>query len=483
MDDSLALHTDLYQINMVQTYWEDEIHNRKTIFDLYFRRLPFGNGYAVFAGLERIIRYIENFQFSESDLAYLEYELKYNSQFIQFLRELRFTGTIKSMREGEIVFANEPLLRVEATLAEAQLLETALLNIVNHQTLIATKASRIKQVVEQGRLLEFGARRAHELDAAIWGARAAVIGGFDATSNVRAGKLFGIPVAGTHAHSMIQAYRDEYVAFKKYAESHVDCVFLVDTYDTLKSGVPNAIRIAKEFGDKINFIGVRLDSGDLAYLSKETRKLLDEAGFTDAKIFASSDLDEETISSLQAQGAKIDVWGVGTKLVTAYDQPALGAVYKLASVEDEHGEMVDTIKISSNPEKVTTPGKKKVYRIINNRTNRSEGDYITLENEDPNQEKQIKMFHPIHTYLSKYVVDFTAENLHYDIFIDGKRTYASPTVQEIQKFSRQRLLIFWEEYKRKINPEDYPVDLSTDTWEHKMNSIKQIRQSIEKNFD
>lgn len=480
-DDSLALHTDLYQINMVKTYWEDGVHNRQAVFDLYFRKLPFGNGYAVFAGLERIINYIENFQFSESDLEYLEKEVNYEPEFIEYLRNLRFTGTIKSMREGEIVFANEPLLRVEANLAEAQLLETALLNIVNHQTLIATKASRIKQVTEKGTLLEFGARRAHELDSAVWGARAAVIGGFDATSNVRAGKLFGIPVAGTHAHSMIQAYRDEYTAFKKYAETHKDCVFLVDTYDTLKSGVPNAIRVAKEFGDKINFIGIRLDSGDLAYLSKKARIMLDEAGFKDAKIFASSDLDEETIFSLQAQGAKIDVWGVGTKLVTAYDQPALGAVYKLASVENEHGEMVDTLKISSNPEKVTTPGKKNVYRIINNQTQRSEGDYITLEDEkNPNEEERLKMFHPIHTYLSKIVTDFHAENLHYDIFVDGKRTYTSPDVYEIQKFSRERLNIFWEEYKRKINPEEYPVDLSTNTWEHKMESIKRIREHIEK---
>lgn len=478
-DDSFALHTDLYQINMVKTYWEDGVHNRKAVFDLYFRKLPFGNGYAVFAGLERIIDYIENFRFSESDLDYLENELNYDHEFIRYLSGLRFSGTIKSMREGEIVFANEPLLRVEADLAEAQLLETALLNIVNHQTLIATKASRIKQVTENGTLLEFGARRAHEMDSAIWGARAAVIGGFDATSNVRAGKLFGIPVAGTHAHSMIQAYRDEYTAFVKYAETHKDCVFLVDTYDTLKSGVPNAIRVAKEFGDRINFIGIRLDSGDLAYLSKKARIMLDEAGYEDAKIFASSDLDEETIFSLQAQGAKIDVWGVGTKLVTAYDQPALGAVYKLASVENEQGEMVDTLKISSNPEKVTTPGKKKVYRIINNHTQRSEGDYITLENEDPNKEKEIKMFHPIHTYLSKNVTDFYAENLHVDIFVNGKRTYESPGVYDIQKFSRDRLAVLWEEYKRKINPAEYPVDLSTSTWEHKMKSIQKIRYQID----
>jgi len=479
-DDSLALHTDLYQINMVQTYWEDGVHNRKAVFDLYFRKLPFGNGYGVFAGLERIIDYVEKLHFSESDLDYLENELNYDHDFIQYLKELNFTGTIKSMREGEIVFANEPLIRVEANLAEAQLLETALLNIVNHQTLIATKASRIKQVAKEGTLLEFGSRRAHEMDAAVWGARAAIIGGFDATSNVRAGKLFGVPVAGTHAHSMIQAYRDEYTAFRKYAETHKNCVFLVDTYDTLNSGVPNAIKVAKEFGDEINFSGVRLDSGDLAYLSKETRKLLDDAGFTDAKIFASSDLDEELISSLKAQGAKIDVWGVGTKLITAYDQPALGAVYKLVSVEDEHGEMLDTIKISSNPGKITTPGKKKVYRVINKMNNRSEGDYITLESENPNEEERLKMFHPIHTYISKLVTDFKAENLHHEIFVDGKLTYTKPDVFEIQNFVKKRLAVLWEEYKRTNNPEEYPVDLSAKIWDHKMDSIRQVREKIKK---
>ena len=348
-DDSFTLHTDLYQINMVETYWEDGIHNRKAVFEVFFRKLPFGNGYAVFAGLERVIQFLQQFRFSESDIDYLRSELGYRDDFLDYLQTVRFTGTLRSMREGEIVFSNEPILRIEAPLAEAQLVETAILNIINFQTLIATKASRIKHILGDEPAMEFGSRRAHEMDAALWGARAAYIGGFDATSNVRAGKLFGIPVVGTHAHAMVQAYQDEYTAFHKYARRHKDCVFLVDTYDTLKSGVPNAIRVAKELGDQINFIGIRIDSGDLAYLSKEARKMLDEAGFTQAKIFASSDLDEETILNLKSQGAKIDVWGIGTKLITAYDQPALGAVYKLVAIEDENGNMVDTIKISGNP--------------------------------------------------------------------------------------------------------------------------------------
>lgn len=477
-DDSLALHTDLYQINMVETYWEDNVHNRRAVFDLYFRKLPFGNGYAVFAGLERIMDYITHFRFSETDLNYLREELGYGDDFIDYLKTVRFNGSIQSMCEGEIVFGNEPILRVEANLAEAQLVESALLNIVNYQTLIATKASRIKQVVKEQSLMEFGTRRAHEMDAAIWGTRAAFIGGFGATSNVRAGKLFGIPVAGTHAHSMIQAYKNEYIAFKKYARRHKDCVFLVDTYDTLKSGVPNAIKVAKELGDKINFLGIRLDSGDLSYLSKESRKMLDEAGFPDAKIYASNDLDESTILSLQSQGAMIDVWGVGTKLITSFDQPALGAVYKLVSIENENGEMRDTIKISGNPEKVTTPGMKQVYRIVNKVNNRAEGDYITLDNEKPNEEERLKMFHPVHTYISKFVTNFNAVNLHHDIFVDGKLTYESPSLYDMQAYAEQQLELFWDEYKRISNPEEYAVDLSQKTWDNKMENIHAVKNKV-----
>ncbi|GIO26557.1 nicotinate phosphoribosyltransferase [Ornithinibacillus bavariensis] len=476
-DDSLTLHTDLYQINMAETYWADNIHERKAVFDLYFRKLPFGNGYAVFAGLERVIEFVKNFKFSDSDIRYLA-EQGYREDFLDYLRTVRFTGSIKSMQEGEIVFGNEPLLRVEAGLVEAQLIETALLNIINYQTLIATKASRIKQIAKNHMLMEFGTRRAQEMDAAIWGTRAAFIGGFQATSNVRAGKLFGIPIAGTHAHAMVQAYQDEYTAFMKYAERHKNCVFLVDTYDTLKSGVPNAIRVAKELGDRINFLGIRLDSGDLAYLSKKARKMLDEAGFTEAKIFASNDLDEHTIFSLHSQDAKIDVYGVGTKLITAFDQPALGAVYKLVAIENEHGEMEDTIKISGNPEKVTTPGVKKVYRIINTTNHRSEGDYITLEDEDPSKENKIKMFHPVHTYISKFVTKFQAVNLHHEIFQNGKLVYETPSLVELQAYAEKQLQLLWNEYKRPINPEEYPVDLSIKTWENKMRKIEEVRKKI-----
>lgn len=477
-DDSLALHTDLYQINMAESYWEDSMHNRKAVFEVYFRKLPFGNGYGIFAGLERIIQYLEQFQFSKSDIVYLRDELGYKDDFLEFLSTLRFTGNVYSVQEGEMVFGNEPIIRIEAPLAEAQLIETAILNIVNYQTLIATKAARIKQVVGDGTVMEFGTRRAHELDAAIWGTRAAFIGGFQATSNVRAGKLFDIPVSGTHAHAFVQAYKDEYVAFHKYARRHKECVFLVDTYDTLKSGVPNAIKVAKELGDQIEFKGIRLDSGDLAYLSKEARKMLDQAGFHDTKIIASNDLDESTIINLKSQGAKIDIWGIGTKLITAYDQPALGAVYKLASIEDDNGKMIDTIKISGNPEKVSTPGLKKVYRIINTLNHKSEGDYITLQHEDPKSEEKLKMFHPIHTFVSKFVTNFEAKELHHPIFNKGKLVYDSPSLQDMQNYTIANLELLWDEYKRALHPEEYPVDLSQECWENKMRNIEEVKLKV-----
>lgn len=327
-------------------------------------------------------------------------------------------------------------------------------------------------------VLEFGTRRAQELDAAIWGTRAAYIGGCDATSNVRAGKMFGIPVSGTHAHALVQAYRDDYKAFKAYAESHRDCVFLVDTYDILKSGVPNAIRVAKEFGDKINFLGVRIDSGDMAYMSKKVRQQLDEAGFTKAKIYASSDLDEKTILNLKMQGAKIDVWGIGTRLITAYDQPALGCVYKLVSIEDENGVMVDTMKISNNAEKVSTPGKKQVWRITRNSDGKSEGDYIALWDERPDQLDELFMFHPVYTYINKTVKDFTARPILQPIFNNGKLVYELPKLQEIKAYKNEQIEALWDEYKRILNPEQYPVDLSQKTYDQKLASIAEIREEV-----
>ncbi len=479
-DDSLALHTDLYQINMSEAYWADGIHNRKAVFELFFRNLPFGNGYAIFAGLERVLDFLRDFHLSDSDLAYLQDELGYKEDFINYLRDVRFTGDVYSMVEGELVFANEPIMRIEAPLVEAQLIETALLNIVNYQTLIATKASRIKQIVKSDVVMEFGTRRAQEMDAAIWGTRATIIGGLDATSNVRAGKKFGIPVAGTHAHSLVQAYKSEYEAFHAYAKRHKDCVFLVDTYNTLKIGVPTAIQVAKELGDKNNFVGIRLDSGDISFLSKEARRMLDEAGFPDAKIVVSNDLDEYTILNLKAQGAKVDMWGIGTKLITAYDQPALGAVYKIVSIENDEGVMEDTIKISSTTEKVTTPGRKRLYRIIDRENGKAEGDYITMYDEDPTHEKRLKMFHPVHTFVSKFVTNFEAKDLHTKVIENGEIIYKNPTLFEMKDYATANLELLWDEYKRSLNPEEYPVDLSQKCWDNKMRNIQEVQEMVDR---
>ncbi|HGD2455610.1 TPA: nicotinate phosphoribosyltransferase [Streptococcus agalactiae] len=474
-DDSLTLHTDLYQINMMQVYFNKGIHNKRAVFEAYFRKVPFENGYAVFAGLERIVRYLENLSFSDSDLSHLE-ELGYPEEFLDYLKNLKMELTVKSAKEGDLVFANEPLVQIEGPLAQCQLVETAILNIINYQTLVATKAARIRSVIEDEPLLEFGTRRAQEMDAAIWGTRAAIIGGANATSNVRAGKIFNIPVSGTHAHALVQTYGDDYQAFKAYAETHKDCVFLVDTYDTLRVGVPNAIRVAKEMGEKINFLGVRLDSGDLAYLSKKVRQQLDDAGFPNAKIYASNDLDENTILNLKMQKAKIDVWGVGTKLITAYDQPALGAVYKIVSIETDAGSMRDTIKLSNNAEKVSTPGKKQVWRITSRAKGKSEGDYITFADTDVTQLDEIEMFHPTYTYINKTVRDFDAVPLLVDIFDKGKLVYQLPSLQEIQEYGRKEFDQLWDEYKRVLNPQDYPVDLARDVWQNKMDLIDRIRK-------
>lgn len=468
-----ALHTDLYQINMGYAYFKDGVHERKAYFDVYFRKIPFGGGYTVFAGLQKVIEYLNSFEFTDSDIEYLA-GLGYEDSYLQYLKQMKFTGSIRSVREGEIVFGNEPLIRVEAPLIQAQIIETAILNIVNYQILIATKAARIKHLCPNEPCMEFGTRRAHEFDAAVWGARASIIGGFDSTSNVKAAKLFGIPCSGTHAHSFVQAYEDEKVAFKKYAAAHKDCYFLVDTYDTLRSGIPTAIEVADELKDKINFLGIRLDSGDIAYLSKEARKMLDAAGYPNAKVVASNDLDEATITHLKQEGARIDAWGIGTKLITAYDNPALGAVYKLACLEDENGNMVDRLKVSENPAKLTIPGIKRVYRIINTKNGMAAGDYIALESEDVSKEESIKLFHPTHTYLEKEVENFEARDLHVDVFKDGRQVYAIPSVQESAQYFKENKKILWNEYLRLLNPEFYPVDLSTKCWKNRNDILRKV---------
>ncbi len=431
---------------MIYTYWQSGIDKKPVVFEAYFRNMPFNNGYVIFAGLAHIVHYLSDIGFSQSDIDYLRSLNLYRDDFLTYLKNWQLTATIRSPHEGEVMFNNEPLLQVEGPLVDAQLLETALLNIVNFQTLIATKASRIVSVADGDPLLEFGTRRAQEFDAALWGTRAAYIGGFNATSNVRAGKLFNIPISGTHAHALVQAYQTDYEAFKAYATTHHDVVFLVDTFDTLKSGMPAAIKVAKEFGEKINFQGIRIDSGNMVSLSQSVRQLLDHAGFTNAKIYASNDLDEYTILDLKAHGAKIDVWGVGTKLITAFDQPALGAVYKMVSIDNQ-----DTIKLSNDIGKISTPGKKQIWR------SRS-GDLLTFSTE---------------AAIGKPIL--------HDIFLHGQKVYNLPAVQEVQAYAKNALLQLPNPFKRLDNPTKYPVTLSKQLTAAKASLIATNKQKLKEN--
>ncbi|MFC3883345.1 nicotinate phosphoribosyltransferase [Bacillus songklensis] len=473
-DDNLTLHTDKYQINMIYAHWKLNRHHNIRVFDAYFRKIPFGNGYAVFAGLERIVNYINHLKFSQEDLEYLRKQPEnYEEDFLQELQNFRFTGNLYTVPEGTLVFPNEPIIRVEGRIFEVQLIETALLNFMNYQTLIATKASRIRQVAPDDTLFEFGTRRAQEADAAIWGARAAYIAGFDGTSNMESGKMFGIPSIGTHAHAWVMDFDSELDAFMAYAQVHPDnTVLLVDTYDTLKSGVPNAIKVGKWLEEKGHRLkGIRLDSGDLAYLSQAARKMFDNAGLDYVNIIASNDLDENVIFNLKAQGAKINGWGVGTQLITAADNPALGGVYKLVA-KKEGNEYEPVIKISGNPEKITTPGFKSVYRILN-ANNKAEGDYIAFVHEKVTAKHKIKLFDPVHTYLHKFVTNFKAVELLVPVFVNGEQKYTLPDLHQIRAYHQEQLTLFWDEYLRKLNPERYPVDLSEEVWKTKMELINQ----------
>lgn len=472
----MALHTDKYQINMIYAHWLNGTHLKQTVFEAYFRKLPFGNGYAVFAGLERIVNYISNLQFTEEDLDYLAMqEENYKPEFLDLLRNFRFGGNVYSFEEGALCFPNEPLIRVEGTIMETQLVETALLNFMNFQTLIATKASRIKSVAKDDVLMEFGTRRAQEADAAIWGARATYISGFDATSNLLAGKIFGIPTKGTHAHSWVQIFDSEDEAFDIYARALPDQVsLLVDTFDTLESGVPNAIKTARKLEAMGKRLGsIRIDSGDLAYLSIKARQMLDDAGLPYVKIVASNDLDENTIFNLKAQGARIDSWGVGTQLITAADQPALGGVYKL--VEREHsGEMEPTIKISGNPEKVTSPGKKDVLRIVSKESCKCIADYVCFPHEKQARTGgNLRLFDPMHPYIKKTVKDYEAIPMLQPIFERGELVYDLPALEDIKAYHTQQLDMFWPEYLRKLNPEIYKVRLSQEAWELRQRMIEE----------
>ncbi|MDO4941729.1 MAG: nicotinate phosphoribosyltransferase [Lachnospiraceae bacterium] len=463
---NLTLLTDLYELTMMQGYYKSG-ENESVIFDVFYRKNPSGSGYAIVCGLEQVIDYIKNLSFSYDDIDYLRGLGIFDDDFLEYLAGYHFTGDIYAIPEGTVVFPKEPLLKVIAPIMEAQLVETAILNIINHQSLIATKASRVCYAANGDGVMEFGLRRAQGPDAGTLGARAAVIGGCIGTSNVLTGQLFDVPVLGTHAHSWIMSFKDEYTAFKTYAEMYPDsCTLLVDTYDTLNSGVPNAIRVFQEMRDagiQSKSYGIRLDSGDLAYISKEARKMLDAAGFEDAVIAASSDLDEYLINSLKNQGAEIRSWGVGTNLITSADCPAFGGVYKLAALKPaDEEDFIPKIKISENPVKITNPGNKTVYRIYDKKTGKIKADLICLVGEVYDPEEDLMIFDPIYTWKKSLIKGgtYTIREIIQPVFKKGQCVYESPSTMEIRAYCQNELSTLWDESRRLVNPKEVYVDLS-----------------------
>ena len=456
---NLTLLTDFYELTMMNGYLKCGTAERKAVFDVFYRGVG-GFSYAVAAGLEQVVEYVENLHFSDDDIKYLRSLNQFGEDFLTALKNFKFTGDIKAIPEGTIVFPYEPLLTVTATLFESQLVETALLTFLNHQTLIATKALRLCESTK-GQILEFGLRRAQNADAGIYGARAAYIGGCRQTSNVLAGKMFDIAVKGTHAHSWVMSFPDELTAFRKYAEIYPDgCLLLVDTYDTLKSGVPNAIKVFDELTAKgYRPLGIRLDSGDLAYLSKKARAMLDAAGYDYVKIFASGDIDEDVLLALQAQDAKIDIFGIGPRLITSYTNPSLGGVYKLAAMENEKGELDPKIKVSNTPAKITNPGLKKVVRIYD-ADNMAAADLICLEDDVFDESKPLTIFHPEQIWKKTTFEKYHIEELMVDVFKGGKLVYKLPSLAEIGKRLDEQAASFYPEYLRVVNTQEYKVDLS-----------------------
>ena len=476
---NLTLLTDLYELTMMQGYFKNPVQET-VIFDAFYRVNPCGNGYAIAAGLEQVIDYIKNLRFSEEDVEYLGSLGIFEPDFLEYLKQFRFSGDIYAIPEGTVVFPREPLIKVIAPIMEAQLIETALLTIINHQSLIATKAARVVYAAKGDAIMEFGLRRAQGPDAGIYGARAAVIGGCVGTSNVLTGQLFSVPVMGTHAHSWIMSFPDEYTAFKTYARLYPDaCTLLVDTYDTLRSGVPNAIRVFKEMkeeGIPLTHYGIRLDSGDLAYMSKKARKMLDEAGFQDAVIAASSDLDEHLIYSLKNQGAAITSWGVGTNLITSRDCPAFGGVYKLAAIQNEKGEFIPKIKLSENTEKITNPGNKTIYRIYDKTTGKIRADLICLADETFDEKKDMIIFDPLETWKKTKIRggSYTLRELLVPVFQKGECVYTSPSVMEIRDYCTKEKDTIWDETKRFYNPHQVYVDLSDKLFKIKACLLEQM---------
>ncbi len=476
---NLTLLTDLYELTMMQGYFESQ-ENETVVFDVFFRANPCKSGYSIAAGLDQVISYIKNLNFSYEDVDYLRKLNMFSEDFLHYLSGFHFSGNIYAIPEGTVVFPREPLLKVIAPIMEAQLVETAILNIINHQSLIATKTARIVYAAQGDGIMEFGLRRAQGPDAGLYGARAAMIGGCVGTSNVLAGQVFNVPVKGTHAHSWIMSFKDEYTAFKTYADLYPDsCFLLVDTYDTLKSGVPNAIRVfteMRESGIALKNYGIRLDSGDLAYLSKKARAMLDAAGFEDAVISASNDLDEYLIHDLKMQKAAITSWGVGTNLITSKDCPSFGGVYKLAAIQNKDGEFVPKIKLSENTEKITNPGNKTIFRIYDKESGKIKADLICFADEvyDPSQD--LLLFDPIETWKKTLLKGgtYTMREIMVPVFVHGECVYESPSVMEIAAYCKQEKETLWDETKRLFNPHRVHVDLSDSLYQVKKQLLDQM---------
>ncbi len=474
---NLTMVMDLYEMTMANGYFNDQDKDARVVFDVFYRKNPDGGGFAIFAGLEQILEYIENLHFDAEDIAYFRSLNLFTEEFLTYLQEFSFSGDVYSFREGTVMYPNEPVLTVVAPLIDAQLIETALLAQINHQSLIATKTRRIVNAAEGRAVSDFGARRAHNMDAAVYGARAAYIGGAVGTATVMAGQMFGIPVSGTMAHSWVMYYKDEYEAFRHYAENYPDgTVLLVDTYDVIGSGIPNAIRVAKEvlapMGKRLK--GIRIDSGDLAYLSKKIRKMLDAAGLEDCAIIVSNSLDEYTITSILQQGGRIDSFGVGERLITAKSDPVFGAVYKIAAVE-ENGVFEPRIKISENVEKITNPGRKEVYRIYD-AAGHSVADLITMEGETVDMSVPYRYVDPVKPWKNRYFEGCTAVKLQQPVISGGKRVMPKESLDDIRAYVERQLSDeVWEEEQRFENPHGHYLDMSPAYYELKMNMLDESR--------
>ena len=475
---NMTMLCDFYELTMGNGYFRNGYMDRITYFDVFFRKVPDQGGFAIAAGLEQLIDYIENLHFSEEDIAYLRGRNLFCEEFLDYLRNFRFTGDIYAIPEGTPVFPREPLVVVRAPSIEAQLIETFTLLTINHQSLIATKANRICRAANGRTVLEFGSRRAQGADAAIIGARAAYIGGCAGTACTISDQLYGVPAGGTMAHAWVQMFDTEYEAFKTYCETYpTNATLLVDTYNTLKSGVPNAIRafneVLRPMG--ISKCGIRLDSGDMAYLSQKARKMLDEAGWPECQISVSNSLDERLIQNLFLQGAQIDMFGVGERMITAKSEPVFGGVYKLTAVENDKGEIIPKIKCSENVEKITIPHFKKVYRLYNKDNGKAIADYMTVHDEVVDENEPLILFDPYATWKTKNVCNFEARELLVPVFLNGKKVYQSPALKDIQAYCKQQVNTLWDEIKRFDNPQTYYVDLSQKLWDIQQELLRKNR--------